>query len=155
MSLENRRCITGSQDSSSNGSFKSRFFAGRSGQGDDISVSSLKEFEGLEKACIAAHTIEVKVKEEEAMLSQIEEGQESIASESESCETVSGTDKKLIPDSDDEDYEKRMFEIDEIIKQAQSNVERFVEVEKTESLGRGDSFEEVAKVPDLDRSPIS
>lgn len=150
MSLENRRCITGSQDSSSNGSFKSRFFAGRSGQGDDISVSSLKEFEGLEKACIAAHTIEVKVKEEEAMLSQIEEGQESIASESESCETVSGTDKKLIPDSDDEDYEKRMFEIDEIIKQAQSNVERFVEVEKTESLGRGDSFEEVAKVPDLD-----
>lgn len=150
MSLEHRRCLAGSQDSSSNGSFKNRFYVGRSGQGDDVSVSSLKEFEGLEKACIAAHKIEIKVKEEEAMLSQIEEGQESIASESESCETVSGTDKKLIPDSDDEDYEKRMFEIDEIIRQAQSNVERFIEVEKTESLGRGDSFEEVAKVPDLD-----
>lgn len=156
MSLEHRRCIAGSQDSSSNGSFKNRFYAGKSGQGDDVSVSSLKEFEGLEKACIAAHKIEVKVKEEEAMLSQIDEGQESIASESESCETVSGTDKKLIPDSDDEDYEKRMFEIEEIIRQAQSNVERFTEVEKTESLGRGDSFEEVAKVPDLDLdTPIS
>lgn len=154
MSLEMRKFHQGSQDSSSNGSFKAKYCANRGGQGDDISVSSLKEFEGLEKACIAAHKIEVKVKEEEEMLAQIEEGQESIASESESCETVSGTEKKLVTDTDDdEDYEKRMFEIDEIIRQAQTNVERFVDlkdVEKTESLGRGDSIEEVAKVPDLD-----
>lgn len=153
MSLENRRCHQGSQDSLSNGSFGRRYYAGRSGQGDDVSVSSLKEFEGLEKACIDAHKTEIKVKEEEAMLAQIDEGQESIASETESCETISGTDKKLIPDSDEEDYEKRMFEIDEIIKQAQTNVERFIELkecEKTESIGRGDSFEEVSKVPDLD-----
>ncbi|KAJ8951609.1 hypothetical protein NQ318_012279 [Aromia moschata] len=154
MSLEMRKFHQGSQDSSSNGSFKTRYITSKGGQGDDISVSSLKEFEGLEKACIAAHKIEVKVKEEEDMLAQIEEGQESIASESESCETASGTEKKLIPDTDDEeDYEKRMFEIDEIIRQAQSNVERFVdfkEMEKTESLGRGDSVEEVSKVPDLE-----
>lgn len=153
MSLENRRCHQGSQDSLSNGSFGKRYYASRSGQGDDVSVSSLKEFEGLEKACIDAHKIEIKVKEEEAMLAQIDEGQESIASESGSCETISGTDKKVIPDSDEEDYEKRMFEIDEIIKQAQTNVERFTELkecEKTESIGRGDSYEEVSKVPDLD-----
>lgn len=154
MSLEQRRYHQGSQDSLSNGSFGRRYYASRSGQGDDVSVSSLKEFEGLEKACIDAHKIEIKVKEEEAMLAQIDEGQESIASEeTESCETISGTDKKVIPDSDEEDYEKRMFEIDEIIKQAQTNVERFVdlkECEKTESLGRGDSFEEVAKVPELE-----
>ncbi|KAF2880255.1 hypothetical protein ILUMI_25917 [Ignelater luminosus] len=153
MSLENRRCHQGSQDSSSNGSFGKRYYASRSGQGDDVSVSSLKEFEGLEKACIAVHKIEQKVKEEEAMLAQIDEGQESIASESESCETMSGTDKKLIPDSDEEDYEKRMFEIDEIIRQAQSNVEKFIDIkedDKPESIGRGDSLEEVSKVPDLD-----
>ncbi|CAG9816366.1 unnamed protein product [Phaedon cochleariae] len=154
MSLEMRKFHTGSQDSSSNGSFKARYFTSKSGQGDDVSGSSLKEFEGLEKACIAAHTIEIKVKEEEALLAHIEEGQESLASESESCETMSGTEKKVVTDTDDEeDYEKRMIEIDEIIKQAQTNVERFVdlkEAEKTESLGRGDSVEEVSKVPDLD-----
>ncbi|XP_049819923.1 ankyrin-2-like isoform X3 [Aethina tumida] len=148
MSLEMRR-YHNSQDSSSNGSFKNRY---HKGQGDDISVSSLKEFEGLEKACIAAHKIEIKVKEEEELLAQIDEGPESITSESESCETISGTQKHAT-DSDEEDYEKRMFEIDEIIRQAQTNVERFIdlkEIEKTESLGRGDSIEEVSKVPDLD-----
>lgn len=151
MSLEMKRLHQGSQDSSSNGSFKSRYLASKSGQGDDISVSSLKEFEGLEKACIAAHKMEIKVKEEEAILAQIDEGQESLASESESCETMSS--KKQHLESDEEDYEKRMFEIDEIIRQAQTNVERFIdlkEAEKTESLGRGDSIEEVSKVPDLD-----
>lgn len=152
ISLENRQKLQQGSLDSSNGSFK-RYSCGRSGQGDDISVNSLKEFEGLEKACIAAHTIEVKAKEEEAMLlAQIEEGQESLASEADSCETISGTDKKQI-ESDEEDYEKRMFEIDEIIRQAQSNVEKFIDlraVEKTESIGRGDSFEEVSKVPDLE-----
>lgn len=159
MSLETRKYHQGSQDSLSNGSFGRRYYASRSGQGDDVSISSLKEFEGLEKACIDAHKIEIKVKEEEAILTQIDEGQESIASEeTESCETISGTDKKVIPDSDEEDYKKRIFEIDEIIKQAQTKVERFVDFkdcEKTESLGRGDSFEEVAKVPELELDVVT
>lgn len=144
----------GSQDSL-NGSFKQRYQS-RSGQSDDISVSSLKEFELTETACIEVVKIETKVKEEERMLTEIEEGQES---QSESC------DEKgiAIPigakgESVDSDYEKRMFEIDEIIRQAQSNVERFTDIkekvildnDKVESVGRGDSLEEVAKVPELD-----
>lgn len=154
ISLENRRHHQGSQDSSSNGSFSKRYQASRSGQGDDISMSSLKEFEGLETACIEAHKIEVKANEEEALLAQIDEAQENLISESESCKSISNTDKKNLPESEEEDYEKRMFEIDEIIKQAQSNVEKFIDmkdvVDKTESMGRGDSLEEVAKVPDLE-----
>ncbi|RZF36820.1 hypothetical protein LSTR_LSTR014990 [Laodelphax striatellus] len=149
----------GSQDSlsGSGGSGSKKHGTTRSG-GDDISLSSLKEFEGLEMACIAAERIESKAKEEEALLSEIEEGHESQASESESCETISAGGIKG-GDSDSDDYEKRMFEIDEIIRQAQTNVERFTDVkdptevsflDKTESVGRGDSLEEVAKVPDLD-----
>lgn len=66
ISLENRKMQQGSQDSLSNGSFTKRFLA-RS-HGDDISLSSLKEFEGLETACIEAHLIEIKAKEEAALL---------------------------------------------------------------------------------------
>lgn len=150
ISLENRRYHQGSQDSSSNGSFTRRYHSNRGGQGDDISLSSLKEFEGLESACIAAHTIEVKAKEEEALLAQIEEGQEKEISEvSESCKL--STDSKATQDKEEDDYDKRMFEIDEIIRQAQSNVEKFIDLgDKEESIGRGDSLEEVAKVPDLE-----
>lgn len=69
ISLENRKFQHGSQDSLSNGSFTKRYVvkAGQ-GQGDDISLSSLKEFEGLENACIEAHLIEIKAKEEAALL---------------------------------------------------------------------------------------
>ncbi|KAG5895832.1 hypothetical protein JTB14_038262 [Gonioctena quinquepunctata] len=135
MSLEMRKFHQGSQDSSSNGSFKSRYISSKGGQGDEISASSLNEFEGLEKACIAAHKIEIKVKEEEALLTHIEEGQESMASESESCETVSAAEKKAVTDTDDEeDYEKRVFEIKKL----------------SNKLSRGDSIEEVSRVPDLD-----
>ncbi|XP_065160969.1 uncharacterized protein [Atheta coriaria] len=152
MSLENRKFHTGSQDSSSNGSFKTRYLS-RGAQGDEVSVSSLKEFEGLEKACIAAHRVEVMVKEEEMLLAQIDESQESMTSESESCETITKEKQQPATEEDEEDYEKRMFEIDEIIRQAQTNVERFIDLkegEKTESIGRGDSVEEVSKIPDLD-----
>jgi hypothetical protein len=114
-----RQSSSGSQDSL-NGSFPKRHF-GKSGQGDDISLSSLKEFERLEIACIQAEKIEIKAKEEEALLSEIDEGHESQVSESESCETISEAGKE----SDSDDYEKRMFEIDEIIRQAQCNVEQF------------------------------
>ncbi|XP_062559237.1 microtubule-associated protein futsch-like isoform X3 [Armigeres subalbatus] len=67
ISLENRKMQQGSQDSLSNGSFTKRFLA-RGGHGDDISLSSLKEFEGLETACLEAHLIEIKAKEEAALL---------------------------------------------------------------------------------------
>lgn len=149
-----RKRSHGSQDSL-NGNNK-RY--SHSGQGDDVSLSSLKEFEGLETACIEAAKIEIRAKEEEALLSEIEEGHESQVSESESCETMSVGDAGGIVGGgggesvDSDDYEKRMFEIDEIIRQAQSNVERFVDPKDdvTESVGRGDSLEEVARVPELD-----
>uniref|UniRef100_A0A4Y0APA7 Uncharacterized protein n=3 Tax=Anopheles funestus TaxID=62324 RepID=A0A4Y0APA7_ANOFN len=67
ISLENRKMQQGSQDSLSNGSFTRRFVQ-RGVHGDDISLSSLKEFEGLENACIEAHLIEIKAKEEAALL---------------------------------------------------------------------------------------
>ncbi|XP_035900011.1 ankyrin-2 isoform X5 [Anopheles stephensi] len=67
ISLENRKMQQGSQDSLSNGSFTRRFMQ-RGVHGDDISLSSLKEFEGLENACIEAHLIEIKAKEEAALL---------------------------------------------------------------------------------------
>jgi hypothetical protein len=97
----------------------------KSGVGDDISVSSfnsLKSFEMIEKACAEAHAIEEKAKQQEDVLSEIEEGHESQVSESESGETISEAgDEK----SDEDEFEDRMFEIDSIIKQAQANVEQF------------------------------
>nr|CAD7258120.1 unnamed protein product [Timema shepardi] len=159
-----RKRIHGSQDSL-NGSLKRTSSSSRSGQGDDISLSSLKEFEGLETACIEATKIETRAKEEEALLSEIEEGHESQVSESESCETMSAGGERGGESVDSDDYEKRMFEIDEIIRQAQTNVERFIDtkekiclaestessvLDKTESVGRGDSMEEVARIPELD-----
>ncbi|GLH13125.1 Uncharacterized protein GBIM_17757, partial [Gryllus bimaculatus] len=102
----------------------------RSGQGDDVSLSSLKEFEGLETACIEAARIETRaLQEEQALLSEIEEGHESQVSESESCDTMSAAAAAAPAgeSADSDDYERRMFEIDEIIRQAQSNVERFAE----------------------------
>lgn len=68
ISLENRRQTTqSSQESLSNGSYPKRQIA-KSVHGDDISISSLKEFEGLENACLEAHLIEIKAKEEAALL---------------------------------------------------------------------------------------
>lgn len=68
ISLENRRYHQGSQDSLSNGSFPRKYNLARSAQGDDISLASLKEFEGLENACLEAHLTEIKAKEEHALL---------------------------------------------------------------------------------------
>lgn len=68
ISLENRRQATqSSQESLSNGSYPKRTIA-KSAHGDDISLSSLKDFEGLENACLEAHLIEIKAKEEAALL---------------------------------------------------------------------------------------
>jgi len=147
-----RKKMIGSQDSL-NGANKRPGH----GHGDDISIASLKEFENMEKACVEADKIEKRATVEELALTQIDEGHESQVSESESCETMSATGLKTMGDSDSEDYEKRMFEIDEIIRQAQTNVEKFVDGKKVripprgaESYGRGDSLEEAAMVPDLE-----
>ncbi|XP_075160036.1 ankyrin 2 isoform X2 [Haematobia irritans] len=88
ISLENRnRTHQGSTDSS-NGSFQRRYQVRYSGSGtapgDDISISSLKEFEGLENACIEAHLIEIKAKEEAALLSRSDESNKSNGSDRES-----------------------------------------------------------------------
>ncbi|KAH8270313.1 hypothetical protein KR018_007727 [Drosophila ironensis] len=85
ISLENRnRTHQGSTDSS-NGSFTRRYVVRHSGSGnapgDDVSISSLKEFEGLENACIEAHLIEIKAKEEAALLSRSDESNKSNGSD--------------------------------------------------------------------------
>ncbi|XP_039485745.1 ankyrin-2 isoform X3 [Drosophila santomea] len=85
ISLENRnRTHQGSTDSS-NGSFTRRYVVRHSGSGtapgDDVSVSSLKDFEGLENACIEAHLIEIKAREEAALLSRSDESNKSNGSE--------------------------------------------------------------------------
>nr|XP_044250596.1 LOW QUALITY PROTEIN: ankyrin-2 [Drosophila takahashii] len=85
ISLENRnRTHQGSTDSS-NGSFTRRYVVRHSASGtapgDDVSVSSLKDFEGLENACIEAHLIEIKAREEAALLSRSDESNKSNGSE--------------------------------------------------------------------------
>ncbi|XP_041449964.1 ankyrin-2 isoform X5 [Drosophila obscura] len=85
ISLENRnRTHQGSTDSS-NGSFTRRYVVRHSGSGtapgDDVSISSLKEFEGLENACIEAHLIEIKAREEAALLSRSDESNKSNGSD--------------------------------------------------------------------------
>ena len=89
-----------------------------SSQGDDVSVNSLQEFEGLERQCQLAQQIETRAEQAERLLSEIEEGHESQMSESDSCETVSRASERPA------EREDQLFEIDEIIRQAQSNVER-------------------------------
>ncbi|XP_034657366.1 ankyrin-2 isoform X6 [Drosophila subobscura] len=85
ISLENRnRTHQGSTDSS-NGSFTRRYVVRHSGSGtapgDDVSISSLKEFEGLENACIEAHLTEIKAREEAALLSRSDESNKSNGSD--------------------------------------------------------------------------
>lgn len=68
ISLENRKFLQSSQDSLSNGSFPKRYVSKNGVHGDDVSIASLKEFEGLENACLEAHLVEIKAKEEAALL---------------------------------------------------------------------------------------
>ncbi|KAI4474135.1 hypothetical protein M0804_014999, partial [Polistes exclamans] len=114
----------GSQDSINNGSLPRRYMTSRSGHGDDISLSSLKDFEGLERACREAHLIELRAREEEDLLEhespENRYKMESIQRKSE----ASGAGSINPSTSGSDDYEKRIKEIDEIIRIAQSNVER-------------------------------
>merc|ERR1712051_84757 len=74
-----------------------------------------------EEACTEAENVDLKAKHQEIVLSEIEEGHESQISESESCETLSQGGKS----DDSDEIAQRMQQIDEIIRQAQTNVETF------------------------------
>ena len=129
----------------------------KSGNEDVVSVSSLKSFELMETACAEAAVIEAKARQQEEVLSEIEEGHES--QDSESAETISECDDQR----SEKDYEDRLFEIDSIIKQAEANVERFdIKMPMTEELSlheimgvRPDSrTESVASTDSLDCSNL-
>ncbi|KAL2712742.1 ankyrin-2-like [Vespula squamosa] len=119
-----KRLQCGSQDSINNGSLPRRYMTGRSGHGDDISLSSLKDFEGLERACREAHLIELRAREEEDLLEhESPENRYKMDSLQRKSE-ISATGSINPSTSGSDDYEKRIKEIDEIIRIAQSNVER-------------------------------
>ena len=119
---------SGSQDSSSNGSLPKRYHSSISVHGDDASVSSVKDFEVLEKACKEAHQIELRAREEEDLLDhESPENRyklESLArAKAEGQESAAGSFNPSTSGSDD--YEKRIKEIDEIIRLAKENVQSF------------------------------
>ncbi|XP_070530667.1 ankyrin-2-like isoform X2 [Cardiocondyla obscurior] len=116
----------GSQDSSSNnGSLPRRYMTSRSGHGDDVSLSSLKDFEGLEKACREAHLMELRAREEEELLEhESPENKYKLENLPRSRTETSATGSFNPSTSGSDDYEKRIKEIDEIIRIAQSNVEK-------------------------------
>ena len=122
----------GSQDSLESGLpantklYKKNFKIQSKDHGDTSSQGSsgsLSEFEQMEDACVKAENLEDKAKTQEVVLSEIEEGHESQISESDSCETLSQGDAKS--DDSESEFTHRMHQIDEIIRQAQSNVETF------------------------------
>ncbi|XP_032691621.1 ankyrin-2 isoform X2 [Odontomachus brunneus] len=120
-----RRLQCGSQDSINNGSLPRRYMTGRSGHGDDVSLSSLKDFEGLERACREAHLIELRAREEEDLLEhESPENKYKMENLPRSRTETSAAGSFNPSTSGSDDYEKRIKEIDEIIRIAQSNVER-------------------------------
>ncbi|XP_029669474.1 ankyrin-2-like [Formica exsecta] len=124
-SENSRRLQCGSQDSVNNGSLPRRYMTGRSGHGDDISLSSLKDFEGLEKACREAHLMELRAREEEELLEhESPENKFKMENLPRSRTDTSATGSFNPSTSGSDDYEKRIKEIDEIIRIAQSNVEK-------------------------------
>lgn len=121
-----RKLQCSSQDSSSNnGSLPRRYITGRSSHGDDISLSSLKDFEGLEKACREAHLMELRAREEEELLDhESPENKYKMENLPRSRTETSAAGSFNPSTSGSDDYEKRIKEIDEIIRIAQSNVEK-------------------------------
>jgi len=121
-----RKLQCGSQDSNSNGSLPRRYMTGRSGHGDDVSLSSLKDFEGLEKACREAHLMELRAREEEELLEHESPENKYKLENLPRSRTETSTAGSFNPStSGSDDYEKRIKEIDEIIRIAQSNMEKF------------------------------
>ena len=116
----------GSHDSVNNGSIPRKYVASRSGHGDDVSLSSLKDFEGLEKACREAHLIELRAREEEDLLEhESPENKYKLEGLPRTRADTSTAGSFNPSTSGSDDYEKRIKEIDEIIRIAQSNVEKF------------------------------
>ncbi len=98
------------------------------------SSGSLQEFEQMEEACKDTEQIEHMARfQQEVVLSEIEEGHESQISESESCETLSQGGKS----DDSTEFNQRMQQIDEIIRQAQTNVEIFDRPTYEMTFGKG------------------
>lgn len=120
-----RKLQCGSHDSVNNGSLPRRYMTSRSGHGDDISLSSLKDFEGLERACREAHLIELRAREEEDLLEhESPENKYKLESLTRARVDTSTAGSFNASTSGSDDYEKRIKEIDEIIRIAQSNVEK-------------------------------
>lgn len=129
VAMENsKKFQCGSQESVNNGSLPRRYLTGRSGHGDDVSLSSLKDFEGLESICREAHLIELRAREEEDLLDH-ESPENRYKLENlprpKPAEPVSAAGSFNPSTSGSDDYEKRIMEIDEIIRIAQANVEKF------------------------------
>lgn len=93
----------------------------KSGEHDDVSMCSLTEFEKLEKECIDNDNGNNKITED-IILSEIEEGLESQCSD-----VLEILPESLHEGSDTSEYERRRLDMEEVIKVAQSNVEKFQE----------------------------
>ncbi|XP_017471429.1 PREDICTED: platelet binding protein GspB-like isoform X4 [Rhagoletis zephyria] len=138
ISLENRNKTHQGSTDSSNGSFTRRYMVRHSGsgtaQGDDISISSLKEFEGLENACIEAHLIEIKAKEEAALLSRSDDSNKSNDSDRENGASAVVVSKVT-----------RTVTRTEMLPAQQQNIEALLKQKLEECEGR-DSLVKIAEV---------
>ncbi|XP_011704780.1 PREDICTED: ankyrin-2-like isoform X3 [Wasmannia auropunctata] len=147
LAAENSRKLqSGSQDSSSNnGSLPRRYMTSRSGHGDDVSLSSLKDFEGLEKACREAHLMELRAREEEELLEhESPENKYKLENLPRSRTETSAAGSFNPSTSGSDDYEKRIKEIDEIIRIAQSNMEKFER--------QDDTTEDISQITDAEKA---
>ncbi|CAL1295810.1 unnamed protein product [Larinioides sclopetarius] len=109
----------------------------KSGEHDDVSMSSLTEFEKLEKEFTEAITDSKTGAEDIMILSEIEEGLESQCSDA-----IEILHESLHEGSDSSEYERRRVDIEDVIKVAQVNVERFQE----ETVSEGATSEECTTV---------
>lgn len=153
LAAENSRKLQcGSQDSSSgkdsnNGSLP-RKYTSRSSHGDDVSLSSLKDFEGLEKACREAHLMELRAREEEELLEhESPENKYKLENLPRSRTETSAAGSINPSTSGSDDYEKRIKEIDEIIRIAQSNVEKLER--------QDDTTEDISQIEATDAEKIT
>ncbi|XP_033226076.1 ankyrin-2-like isoform X1 [Belonocnema kinseyi] len=144
--LEGSKKFSSSQDSGTNGSLPRRY--GRSSHGDDVSLSSLKDFEGLEKACTETHLMELRAREEEDLLDhESPENKFRLESLAKAKADMSAAGSINQSTSGSDDYEKRIKEIDEIIRIAQANVEKLErQDDTTEDISQIEA-EKVAEVP--------
>ncbi|XP_023158743.1 uncharacterized protein LOC101456405 isoform X4 [Ceratitis capitata] len=143
ISLENRNKTHQGSTDSSNGSFTRRYMVRHSGsataQGDDVSISSLKEFEGLENACIEAHLIEIKAKEEAAMLSRSDDSNKSNESDRENGASNVVVSKVT-----------RTVTRTEVLPAQQHNIEALLKQKLEECEGRESAF----KITELSTEPL-